>query len=262
MLSINNRRHTLTNLLRDARFTLSVAVEGMQAALLAFGSMTGHASCCGPPGDCKYACHVSSSSWVFPGTTRPWDPHRAREELKVLPAHSASPAHMLCSVVSILSETSRHSAVVGESDDSVCAAGSSKPESGILLAAHAGGGSSSNSSGDIVATLDTAKGKRQRTCAPVQASRHSGPNHHHTLLLCRIDSAWVQKCYWHFGKVFGAAAAPDRSPSQPPPLAFAGSKLFAHILLAPFSLSGRPEAEDRIEAGIVESGELETLTAH
>lgn len=199
-LSINAGRHTLTNLIRDHVFTLSVAVEGMEDALLSFGSMSGR-SClrCSEDSDaesairprCKYTEVLRGQPWVSPGTTDAWHATAASVQLA---AHGSSPAHLQCRVCTVLS---------------------APPDS-------LGG---------------TAKSEVGSVDAPLRGAQH-------VLLECEIDAAFVKQSYWHMGKIFGAL--PESR--QPALLAFAGTKRFATITLAPFgelecSSTGKRRAE-------------------
>jgi flavin reductase (DIM6/NTAB) family NADH-FMN oxidoreductase RutF len=229
VVSINTRRFTLENVLRDGAFTLSVAVAGMESALLEFGSMTGHARCLLPSEvassqDCKYTRYIASAPWVLPGTSIPWTALSDGGGRGQLPAHGASPAHLVCRVVTVLSPA----ASVEEPPPSTLLA-DSRALHGAGVASGSGCGMREGEGGGAAST----RGKRQRalTHAERGSGHRTGPNHQHALLLCSIEGAWVRQSYWHSGKIFGALAP------LPPLLAFAGTKRFAHIVLAPSSLS-------------------------
>ena len=115
-LSVNSGRHSLVNLLRDRVFTLSVAVQGMERALLSFGGLSGRVcshdadSPC-PSTHCKFALVLRGEPWVAPGSAVPWRPG-------VLPSHRDSPAHLVCRVNAVLGAVAEPASFAPESSES------------------------------------------------------------------------------------------------------------------------------------------------
>jgi flavin reductase (DIM6/NTAB) family NADH-FMN oxidoreductase RutF len=229
IMSINTRRHTLVNLLREKEFTLSVAVAGMESALLSFGSLSGHSHCdtvateTVNQRECKFSRYIASAPWIVPGTAVSWN---AKEGERLPVYGAASPAHMICRLRSVLcASTDATSHDEGLLEVKADGAASGARETCVVV-------SGSGASGLAKASP---RGKRPRDLK----SESAGPNQHHTLLLCEITSAWVKKNYWHFGKIFGSCIPATPSGALlPPPLAFAGTKQFAHIMLQPFTSEG------------------------
>lgn len=226
-LSVNAGRHSLTNLLRDGDFTLSVAVTGMEEALLSFGSESGKWCGCtlaaGEAPDptaepaptrrrCKFSDVLSGQPWVAPGSSSPWQalpPAIPRPPHCALPAHGASPAHLVCRVVSVL----------GGGAAAEAGGHAPTPPSTVRDAGPAASATAS-------ACEAGAAGKR----GAGSTSKPRPPPIQHALLECEIDAAFVLRRYWHMGKIFGAEAT---GPYLPPPLAFAGTQRFATITLKP-----------------------------
>ena len=192
-MSLKSSRHTTGNLLRDGRFTLSPACEGMEPLLLRLGSSSGRAGvrkveACGvqlaPLG--VVAAAADAAACHAPGVA--WRGHP-------LPAIAHAPAHLLCSVVRVLlGEESSLRTVESPVDDL-----SERP---AKRAARGG----------------AADDVRERP-------GHTLESPGHTLFLCAVDAAWVAPAYWHRGKIFGGEQG------TPGILAFAGSKQFVTMTL-------------------------------
>lgn len=250
-LSVNAGRHSLVNLLRDGNFTLSVAVAGMEEALLSFGSQSGRtcqqcdcfATASGAPAPaaasggpdtgeepavarsrCKFSSVLMHQPWVVPGSWTPWQgtaPAPQRPSTAALPAHGASPAHLVCRVVAVLS------GAAAETSGAVAPTVSSSASPAAATPHSAGA-----STGGRPAGRSTGKPR------PPQQIQHA-------LLECEIDAAFVRRRYWHLGKIFGAEAC---APHTPPPLAFAGTQRFALITLEP--LDARSVGDAGAEAAL------------
>ena len=208
LMSVNKKRHSVKNLLRDNVFALSVAVVGMEDALLSFGSMSGRScsyceqECAASDGlaisGCKYVHVIQREPWVVPGSDEPWG-DRPRHPT-VLPVHGASPAHLICSVTAVLSQEMSPS--------------------------------------ESIASPLAVVGTDSKSVALPKTQQND-----HVLLSCQIDAAFVRRTYWHLGKVFGVL--PDATSSLlPAPLAFAGTKTFGKITLLGWS---EDDADDALE---------------
>ena len=154
-----------------------------------------------------------------------------------IPCAAASPAHLVCRVLSVLMGGAASVANFSDRGDD----GAPSPmEAGKKR--------------DRPASYEAAAAA---AAAPVNG-HNSPPDTGHTLFLCKIEAGWVKPQYWHDGKLFGAArpisstepgsdnhtSAPflhqaeggsgssdiSFSPS-PPLLCFAGSQRFVHMYL-------------------------------
>jgi hypothetical protein len=248
VMSLNGSRHTARNLASRGAgtpFTLSPAAGGMEALLLALGGCSGRPVSEGGLGRGKLAhCGLRL---VAPGC-RGGDAAAPAPALQQQRAPASS------------RKRKRGAGLGGSEEGGVCPPPPTPPAAAgapahllcrvtqPLLLPHAGEGDAGAAEG--------AAGAAEGAAAVAEGVPRRGG---HALLLCRVESAWVEDAYWQAGKLFGVAAErrveeggggagggsrnlgiggglspslPAPPPPPPPPLlCFAGSGVFVEMRL-------------------------------